>query len=259
MKKMILLVSSLALLPACGLIPGLGGGTPSAPASFRVVHAVSDAPSISVAVDGKILNEGQPLAFKASLPANSEATLYRTADAGDRKFAITAAGSIDKLLEETVKLESGKTYTIAVIGTASKGDDGGDAPRPLQFKVFEDDLKPSLDVTKFKLRWIHAAASVMNTGTNKNQADVYFTSPGQDIGALTPGTTLYAAQSSKYLETASGQYQLRGMALGSATAVLDSGAISLAGGRVYTALLVNPLAGPASGVVLLEDFRSPAP
>jgi copper chaperone CopZ len=223
------------------------GGTPvPTTGNLRVVHASVDAGSVDVYVDEK--REFDALAFKSTFPA----TAYKSLLVGAHKLSLCAVNTLTCPVDKAaVDIGAGADKTVLAIGTADKADDTGATPRPLELlTVTDSNVAPA--VGNFRLRLIHAASAPAAA-----IVDVYITKSDVDsiTGAL-PNLSgfKYKDVSSAYIEAAAGSYRVRITGAGSKVSIIDTGAVVLADGRVYTAVAVNPATGvPASGAVLLTD------
>jgi Domain of unknown function (DUF4397) len=103
---------------------------------------------------------------------------------------------------------------------------------------------------KTKVRLIHAAAEPAAA-----TVDVYITAPHANLHNSNPTIKGFAYKgNSKFLEVAAGHYQVRITLPGTKTVVIDTGALNLESGKVYTGIAVDPKPGTSTfGAVLLAD------
>lgn len=203
-------------------------------ANVRVVHAVSDAPAVDV-----IANNALTLFNGVAFP---DITGYAAVDAGTYLIdvAVDSDNSIVAIDDAEITVESGKFYTafansdLATIGL----DLVVDMPRPV--------------ATAAKVRIFHASPDAGNV-------DIYVTADG-DIAnvdpafAAVPFTTPMLAETG-YVELAAGDYVVTVTGAGSKDAAIETGTLSLAVNKVYTAIAIDSADGPT---LLTADDLAPA-
>lgn len=203
-------------------------------ANVRVVHAVSDAPAVDV-----IANNALTLFNGVAFP---DITGYAAVDAGTYLIdvAVDSDNSIVAIDDAEIVVESGKFYTafansdLATIGL----DLVVDMPRPI--------------ATAAKVRIFHASPDAGNV-------DIYVTADG-DIAnvdpafAAVPFTTPMLAETG-YVELAAGDYVVTVTGAGSKDAAIETGTLSLALNKVYTAIAIDSANGPT---LLTADDLAPA-
>tara|TARA_R110002167_G_scaffold361000_2_gene578874 strand:+ start:2162 stop:4615 length:2454 start_codon:yes stop_codon:yes gene_type:complete len=203
-------------------------------ANVRVVHAVSDAPAVDV-----IANNALTLFNGVAFP---DITGYAAVDAGTYLIdvAVDSDNSIVAIDDAEITVESGKFYTafansdLATIGL----DLVVDMPRPV--------------ATAAKVRIFHASPDAGNV-------DIYVTADG-DIAnvdpafAAVPFTTPMLAETG-YVELAAGDYVVTVTGAGSKDAAIETGTMSLAVNKVYTAIAIDSADGPT---LLTADDLAPA-
>lgn len=134
--------AALVLLVACG-------DTGSAPereipdATIRIVHAVSDAPPISVQVDNNT-PAVNGLAF------GSNTGLYRQVTPGTRRIRIFAEGSTNPVADIQATLQVGQPYTILATGRVADASLGTLVVADTNFSALNGDVR---------LRVINASAT----------------------------------------------------------------------------------------------------
>ena len=240
MKKLIplLLLSSLSLV-ACPTTPVV-----VADAKFRLVHASPDAGPVDLYVDDKRISDAINIDFKGVYPKDA----YSTISAASHKVEICPTGSKTCYPAFTAKFESGKSYTLIAMGTKAATDDAAPTARPLEIIPFTDNVAASSNAANAKLRIIHAASVVA-----ADKVDV-------SVQTLTPTSTKVVNRNVFYKsafdadEVAAGNIQVLVNATDAAKSLLiDSGTVTVAAGKVYTAVAVNPTLGAGGGVILLAD------
>ena len=203
-------------------------------ANVRVVHAVSDAPAVDV-IANNVLTLFNGVAFP-------DITGYAAVDAGTYLIdvAVDSDNSIVAIDDAEITVESGKFYTafansdLATIGL----DLVVDMPRPV--------------ATAAKVRIFHASPDAGNV-------DIYVTADG-DIAyvdpafAAVPFTTPMLAETG-YVELAAGDYVVTVTGAGSKDAAIETGTLSLAVNKVYTAIAIDSANGPT---LLTADDLAPA-
>jgi hypothetical protein len=203
-------------------------------ANVRVVHAVSDAPAVDV-----IANNALTLFNGVAFP---DITGYAAVDAGTYLIdvAVDSDNSIVAIDDAEITVESGKFYTaFANSDLASIGLDlVVDMPRPI--------------ATAAKVRIFHASPDAGNV-------DIYVTADG-DIAnvepafAAVPFTTPMLTETG-YVELAAGDYVVTVTGAGSKDAAIETGVLSLAVNKVYTAIAIDSANGPT---LLTADDLAPA-
>jgi hypothetical protein len=203
-------------------------------AHVRVVHAVSDAPAVDV-----IANNALTLFNGVAFP---DITGYAAVDAGTYLIdvAVDSDNSIVAIDDAEITVESGKFYTAFANGDlASIGLDlVFDMPRPI--------------ATAAKVRIFHASPDAGNV-------DIYVTADG-DIAnvdpafAAVPFTTPMLSETG-YVELAAGDYVITVTGAGSKDAAIETGMLSLAVNKVYTAIAIDSANGPT---LVTADDLAPA-
>ncbi|MFZ5993149.1 MAG: DUF4397 domain-containing protein [Deinococcota bacterium] len=226
-KRVVLLASALfgfALAFAQDAFPQPGPND----ALVRFVHLVPDGSRIDVSLgDKKIFEE---LSYK-------DTATYLPVAAGSPTFVLSEVAKTDdkgnsqpgaKLLEVRAKLEKGKRYTIALMGSAK-------APKA---QLFEDTFKA---VTGQALvRVIHASADAPAVDLATNGGPVLFKG-------------LAYGQGSAYTPVRAMTYDLEVRPAGKADVVLSLPGISLQAGRVYTVFVVGSAVDKTLEAVFAED------
>ncbi|HEU4740256.1 MAG TPA: DUF4397 domain-containing protein [Meiothermus sp.] len=197
-------------------------------ALVRFVHLVPDGPKIDVSVgDKKIFEE---LSYK-------DTATYLPVVAGDLTFVLSEVAKTDdkgntqpgaKLLEAKAKLEKGKRYTIAVLGSAKQ-------PKT---QVFDDTFKAAQG--QALVRVVQASADA----------------PAVDV-AVKGGPVLFKElaydKDSSYTPLRAMTYDLEVRPAGKTDVALSLPGISLQAGRVYTVFVVGSTADKTLEAVFAED------
>jgi trimeric autotransporter adhesin len=203
-------------------------------ANVRVVHAVSDAPAVDV-----IANNALTLFDGVAFP---DITGYAAVDAGTYLIdvAVDSDNSVVAIDDAEITVENGKFYTafansdLATIGL----DLVTDMPRPV--------------ATAAKVRIFHASPDAGNV-------DIYVTADGDVANvdptfASIPFTTPMLTETG-YVELAAGDYFVTVTEAGTKTAAIETGMLSLAANKVYTAIAIDSENGPT---LLTADGLAPA-
>jgi hypothetical protein len=203
MKKTIALTAVLGLTTlGCGTnndAPDLAGSGP-APAELRVAHLSPDAPPVDVWLDGAVVLSGVPFqAVSGHLPVG----------AGEHRVQVTPAGATEPVvIDATVDLASGVSYTVAATGLLGSGD--------LQPLVLVDERSSG---PGSRVRFVHASPDA----------------PGVDV-ALTGGAVLFPnvsfRESDGYLSVDPGVYDLEVRLAGTSTVALPLPGTTLPAGSV---------------------------
>ncbi len=205
-------------------------GPAAGEARVRVVHASPDAPAVDVLVDDVEVLSDVP--FRA-------ASDYLDVAAGTRNLKVNAAGTGTSVIDADVALVDRAGYTVIASGLVAD-------IAPI---VLEDDASTPAPGT-VRIRAVHGAPSAP-------AVDVYVTAPGADLASATPVLTNVAfGNAADYVDTPAGEYQVRVTPAGTRTVVIDSGALTLTGGQVRTAIAVDAVGGGAPfDLLLLADLN----
>ncbi len=202
-------------------------------AHVRVVHAVSDAPAVDV-IANNALTLFDAVEYK-------KVTDYLPVDGGDYLIdvAADADNSIVPIDDAPISLANGMSYTafansdLATIGL----DLVMDMPRSV--------------ATAAKVRIFHASPDAA-------AVDIYVTGDG-NIANVEPNwagvnfTTPMLSETG-YVELPAGDYFVTVTGAGSKEAAIETGMLSLAAGKVYTAIAVDGLEGMGPGLITADDF-----
>ncbi len=214
----------------------------------RALHASSDTPAVDLFVDGAKVSPAAGFTFRSIFPGNVAGGGYAALPSGKRQVKVCATGTTVCPVDAALNLAPNTRYTVAVIGTLNADDDHGKTPRPITPLVLEDRAPSKSD--KAQVRLVHAAANPA-----ADVVDVYVTAPDAKIADLKPAIGgFHYSTNSGYLALPAGDYQVRITLPNTKTVVIDSGKLSLAAGKVFTAFAVDPVPGSKDfGAVLLQD------
>ncbi|HTS23433.1 MAG TPA: DUF4397 domain-containing protein [Casimicrobiaceae bacterium] len=190
----VLFLVSVALA-GCG---SKGGGSN---ARIRVLNAIPDAASISVALD-----TNPP--FVSGL-AFEQTTQYTGVDTGSREFKVSANGGASNVVDTTLSVNNAD-YTYIVYGPVSAAVAG----------LFQDSGFSTPNSGNFAVRFINAAAGV-------GPLDLYLTAPGVDINttsATVPNVNY--GNASAFTTIPNGTYEIRVTAANTKDVVFDTPAQS---------------------------------
>lgn len=224
------------LLTACGSDTKndpIDASTPN-PSMIRVVHAVADAPAVDVIANNALtLFDGAPYLGVTDYAEVAGAT-YLIDVAAD------ADNSIVVIDDASVPLMAGMTYTAIANNTLAG----------IQLDLQTD--MPRRVATDAQVRIIHASPAA-------GAVDIYVTADG-NIDAVTPDFanvpfTAGDLAETGYVSLPPGDYVVTVTPTGTSTVALETGTLSLMGGKIYTALAVDATGGGAPvGLILADDF-----
>mgnify|MGYP006402511207 FL=1 len=223
------------LMAGSVLLSGCFDGSSSTPRTdIRVVHAVSDAPSVNVSFNGEGLVTGADFKQAATLQPN------RGNYSVDVDALLPTGDQLTVIEVGSTRFEANTRYDIIATGTV-----GGSDIEPV---VLTDDGQRD-DPNSARLRVAHlspAADSLVPA------VSVYVTADGADLPAE-PAFSFAFRDSVGPLELDAGTYQIRVTAEGSTDVVYDSGAVELpAGSDLLIAAIDNTVYGesPVSLLVI---------
>ncbi len=197
----------------------------------RAIHASSDAPAVNVLVDGAAAF--QNLMF-------GKASAYASVPSGTRNIKVNLAANGATAINADLNLTKDTTYTVIALNRAAQ----------IEALVLNDttDGNSAPGSGKTKVRLIHGASQA-------GLVDVYVTAPNTDIGHVNPTIRNFAFKANtRYLELNAGSYRVRITAPHSKTPVIDTGAINLVSGGVFTGLALDPAPGSHNfGALLVRD------
>lgn len=189
--------------------------TSTQPSYVRVLHAVPDAPNVDVYVNGnRVLRD---VAFK-------DVSDYLTLPAGKYHIDVYPAGtSVTTVISKKVKIDPGKIYTLAAVGTLNK----------LQLLPFIDD--PTVPGGETKVKFIHLSPDAPSVDIAVKGGDVIF-----------PNVSF--KQATDYLGLTPMTVNLEARVAGSKNTVLSVPNVKLTPNQAYTIVAV----GLANGTPELE-------
>ncbi|KPL59858.1 DUF4397 domain-containing protein [Rossellomorea vietnamensis] len=189
--------------------------TSAQPSYVRVLHAVPDAPNVDVYVNGnRVLRD---VAFK-------DVSDYLTLPAGKYHIDVYPAGtSVTTVISKKVKIDPGKIYTLAAVGTLNK----------MQLLPYLDD--PTVPVGETKVKFIHLSPDAPAVDIAVKGGDVIF----PDISFK---------QATDYLGLTPMTVNLEARVAGSKNSVLSVPNVKLSPNQAYTIVAV----GLANGTPELE-------
>jgi hypothetical protein len=203
----------------------------STPTALRVVHAVADAPALSVVANGA---SATPLVPTISYEASS-GYLALTPDAYD--LALTpASNTSDVLASQSAQLWAGTSHTLYAFGPLAS----------ISAYVTHDDTRRY--ATQAKLRVIQGAPTA-------GAVDVYLTAAGTGIASVAP---TYAAMplgsDTGFVSYVAGSYDLTITAAGSKTPLAGPISVTLKNAGLYTEVARDaPGGGAPYGLIQLDD------
>jgi len=200
---------------------------PAQTAEVRVMHASPNAPNVDVLVDDATVLTNVP--FRA-------ASAYLEVASGSRRIRVRATGTTTTVIDATVSLGTGGTFTVIATGLLAG----------IQPLVVVDTLTAPA-AGQVKVRVVHAAPAA-------GGVDVYVTAPGANLATATPVLTNVPFRGvSNYLTVPAGQYQIRVTPAGTKTVAIDA-TVTLAAGQIRTVVATDAPGGgaPLAPVVLAD-------
>ncbi|WP_414830728.1 CHRD domain-containing protein [Alteromonas sp. H39] len=209
------------------------------PAALRVVHGISDAPAVDVIANNEVV-----LVDGIQFPRTTD---YLDVAAGDYLIDVVADAdnSIVAVDDAEVSLAAGMYYTAIANNTLAMPE----------LDLLTD--MPRSVATEAKVRIIHASPAAGNV-------DIYVTADGE-IEGVDPTFADVAYSTDDLAETgyvglAEGDYFVTVTPVGTKTAAIETGMLSLETGMVYTAIAANgAMEGDLPQLILLDDLAPPAP
>ena len=196
----------LFLLAAASLTPGCRQASHTDEAQVRLINAVPDAGTLTVAVDGQRVWKGST--FRSS-------TGYEGIAPGDYSVQVSAGSQGAMLLaNRPLSFESGHAYTVLALGMTR------DAGNPAQVQVLTDDPPAGVSGTKAGLRLINAAPGV-------GPLDLV-------VNSIVGLEAVSYGRRSGVLLLDSGEYDLKVAAADTPDALAGPIHLHLDGGRTYT-------------------------
>jgi Domain of unknown function (DUF4397) len=243
--RMLRWLKVLPLLLALAAFGVFATGCGTDHSQVRLVHAVSDGPSVDVAVDSKTVVTN--LGFGSVSPTSG----YLTVTAGTRKVEVRATGTTTDLINSSISFASGKQFTTIASGFETPPIQG--APPVAAVVLTDDNSAPSSG--NVKLRIVHAAPE---GGTPRN-LDVYIVPPGTDISSMSATISgLAFGQASAYqtVPPASNQIIFTDPTDASKTPIINQ-TLTLAAGQIRTLVTLNVQGGLtiATTPLVLNDLN----
>ncbi len=203
---------------------------PSSTANVRVIHAIPDGPAtVDVLVDNKTV---------VTALEYGHASDYHKVATGVRAISVNESGTANVVLSTSPDFQKDSSYTVIATGMAAA---------PQSIVLHDDAAGPAAG--NAKLRLVHGAPGA-------GAVDIYITTPGADLSALTPDfSNVTLSSGTPYTEVVAGDYQIRFTATGTKTVALDTGTLTLADGDVSTAIALDDAGGgaPFSAVVFDDN------
>lgn len=229
-------ISFLVLAAMALLIPGCKVNTinsfPSHPATVGFINLMPDSSTLDVKVNGSTAWSG--VGF-------TTVTATQQFDNTQTTFSIHAPEKSSSLANPSGSLSANAAYTLVAFGTL-------DNPKTL----FQSDEYADVNSGNMQVRFVH-------TGYSVKSLDLYLTDPGTDISDKSPQYQLGYGGNTTFVQTSSGDSQLRAIHSNSSLLGYDSGTIALAdkavqsfyffastGTHAFNVLAVNVLTGEES-------------
>lgn len=210
----------------CLIVLSAACGSSNSNAQLRVMNASAGESSINVTVNSTTISSGLGYGTASS---------YTGVSSGSPTLEIVPNGSTTAIINQSISLSSGATYTVLADNYSSD----------IGLTIFTDtNTAPSSG--NFNLRVINAAPGL---GT----VDVYVVSPGTNLNTVTPSLTALAFEgASTYLSLASGSYEIYFTLTGQKLAYVDSGPQTFNAGQIRTLVGLNGESGGYTAAVLAD-------
>lgn len=229
------IVALPVLMAGSVLLSGCFDGSSSTPRTdIRVVHAVSDAPSVNVSFNGEALVTGADFKQAATLRPN------RGNYSVDVDALLPTGDQLTVIEVGSTRFEANTRYDIIATGTV-----GGSDIEPVL--LTDDGQRDDPNSARLRVAHLSPAADSLVPAVS-----VYVTADGADLPAE-PAFSFAFRDSVGPLELDAGTYQIRVTAEGSTDVVYDSGAVELpAGSDLLIAAIDNTVYGesPVSLLVI---------
>ncbi|WP_394176940.1 DUF4397 domain-containing protein [Thalassotalea litorea] len=200
----------------------------------RVVHAAADVPNVDILVNGNkvsALSNAPFTGVTGNVPVDPGTYMVDT--------VLTADNSVVGITGDLM-LEADMKYTVNAVGTLDSSDDAA-----LEYYVQVDDAR--MVATEAQVRLTHAHPSVGNV-------DIYVTADGDISNASPVWTDVPFKADTGFVSLPPGDYVVQVTLTGTDTIAIDTGVISLMGGKIYAATAVdNPMGMPAN-LILMDAF-----
>jgi len=203
-------------------------------AAVRVIHDSPDAPAVDIVVND---NFAAPLVEDLSYP---DFTPYVTVPSDTYNIKVAVANSMTSVIDADLTFaKASQTSVYAVNNVAS-----------IEPLVLVDDNRSV--ATEAKVRLVHGAVSAPNV-------DIYVTGEFDDINNEEPVfTDVPFKADTGYVALAEGTYKVTITVTGTKTIAIDTGALALSAGGVYTAIARDATSSETPGtfgLILLDDFN----
>lgn len=199
---------------------------PPANVNVQIVHAVANAPTVSVGNTGSTLVSG--LGFKQSTGFQEVAVGTLTVEVD----ADVPGGQVNVIPATDIELVSETSYSVLAIGQV------GSIDNPVAPLIISNPDEP-VGVGNVRVEVVHAAPAAP-------PVDIHVTAPGDAIvpaNAIAGGSTPFGANSGQ-IEVEAGDYRIRVALPGSTEPLFDSGTVTLPAGADLLVLAVeNTVAG----------------
>jgi len=208
--------------------------------ALRVVHAVADAPSVNVNLDGTEVLSEVPFGVGSG---------FLTIDEGAYDISVDAIVPPDQTVTvidvQDLPLDSGSEYNIIAVGVTATG-----SIEPLV-----------IPATPFDVSTGQAQLVVAHASPSAPQVDVYLTAPDDPLDPAVNRAASFSFKENFSATVPPGTYQIRiTLADDPDTVVFDSGPGDLPGGDFLVAAVDNtgPGASPVSLIIVDRDGQSDA-
>lgn len=205
------------------------------PAFVRVIHDSPDAPPVDIIVNN---NFNEPLVEDFGY---TDFTPYVNVASGTYNIKVAVADTQNAVIDANVTFEKGSMQSVYAVNEVAEIE-------PL---ILHDDNRSV--ATEAKVRLVHGSPTA---GT----VDIYVTAPDANISNVEPAFSgIQFKDETGYVSLAEGDYQVRVTPTGSKDAVIDTGALSLSTGGIYTAVARDATMNEEDGtfgLILLDDFNN---
>lgn len=204
----------------------------AAKSNIQIIHAVYDAPTVNVFVDGALFGGLENVDYQGASP-------WVEVDSASYAVRVEAnlPGDNADVISANVTLDGDMTYSVLAVGSAA---DGSIEP------LIVANTKSDIGAGNVRLQVVHAASTAPTV-------DVYVTAPMADIEVEQPLATAAFKDFTGQVEVAAGDYQIRLTPAGTKTVVYDSGAVSLAAGADLLVMATTNTGTGSSPVSLLAS------
>jgi len=214
--KLLVVLITAVFLSACG--NGDDNWPPYPTSLVRVMHASPDAPAVDVLLDGRRVLTNVPY------PDDSG---YLRLLSGTRNFKVNAAGTDTTVIDVSVSLKAGKSYSVFAVNFLAD----------IEALLLEDDR--SVSATLARIRVIHGSPDAPAVDVLANDT------------VVVPNLAFKEASSS-YLEVPPGDYVFKLNLAGTATTAFTTPPIALVAGKVYTAIAIGSVAPAATNPLTIK-------